>query len=96
MSNETPRSGQRACLGYGAEQRTFAGVEHAARIKFDDDAKHVVVLQQIGKLLQRWSVQPGKKERCSPDDAKSTANPNVWYRLLRVTRRDGFSIVALI
>ena len=41
------------------------GVEHAARIEFDDDAEHVVVLQQVGKRLQRLQ-KPGKDERIGP------------------------------
>ena len=38
------------------------GVEHAACIEFDDDAEHIVVLQQVGELLQRLQ-KPGKDER---------------------------------
>ena len=63
MSDKTTGPGQRGCLGNGPEQRTFAGVEHAASIEFDDDAKHVVVLQQIGEFsLAVGRHQPGKKE----------------------------------
>ena len=41
------------------------GVEHAACIEFDDDAEHVIVLQQVGERLQRLQ-KPGKDERIGP------------------------------
>src|SRR5262249_30174763 len=37
-------------------------IEHAACIEFDDDAEHVVVLKQIGDLLERGG-DPGEIER---------------------------------
>ncbi len=37
-------------------------IEHAARVELDDHAEHVVVLQQIGKLLELADV-PGEIER---------------------------------
>ena len=49
-------------LGDHAEQRALRGIEHAARIELDDDAEHVVVLQQIGNLLERRG-DPGEVER---------------------------------
>ena len=49
-------------LGDRAEQRALRGIEHAARIELDDHAEHVVVLQQIRKLLELGDV-PGEVER---------------------------------
>ena len=49
-------------LGDRAEQRALRGIEHAARVELDDDAEHVVVLQQIGNLLERCG-DPGEVER---------------------------------
>ena len=49
-------------LGDRAEQRALRGIEHAARVELDDDAEHVVVLQQIGNLLERRG-DPGEVER---------------------------------
>ena len=40
----------------------LVGVQHATSIKLDDDAKHVVVQQQVGSLFQSC-YQPRKKER---------------------------------
>ena len=63
-TGEITRLGQRACLGNDREQRTLAGIEHAARITFDDDAKHIVVLQQIRNFFQlRRQPKPAHKER---------------------------------
>jgi hypothetical protein len=37
-------------FGYHRERRALLGIEHAPRIEFDSDAKHVIVEQQILKL----------------------------------------------
>jgi hypothetical protein len=62
MSDPTVRLRNGNCLGDHAEQGTPRGVEHAARVELDDDAEHVVVLQQIGDLLERCG-DPGQVER---------------------------------
>src|SRR5208337_1805098 len=61
MSNKATRMGRWTRLGNDPEQRAFVWVQHAASVEFDDDAKHVVVLQQVGNLFQLCR-QPGKKE----------------------------------
>ena len=62
MCDEGPRPRDRHGLGDCAEQRAFRRIEHAMRIELDDEAEHVVVLQQIWNLLE-VSRRPGEVER---------------------------------
>ena len=57
MAEEGSLLRDRDGLGDRAEQRALRGIEHAARIELDDDAEHVVVLQQIGKPLEPATSQ---------------------------------------
>ena len=75
MSDAAGRLRDRDGLGDRAEQRALRGVEHAARIELDDDAEHVVVLQQIWKLLERCG-DPGEVERIGTQPANTRTSPS--------------------
>jgi hypothetical protein len=49
----------------GTEKRTLVGIEHAARIEFDHDRQHVVVLKQVGNFSHERDV-PREIERVGP------------------------------
>ena len=52
VSDKCAGPGNRHRFGDHREQRSLAGIKHALRVEFDDDAQHVVVEEQILKLLQ--------------------------------------------
>ncbi len=66
---------RRGRLGDCPEQRSFGWFQHPPCIEFDDDGKHVVVLQQIGNLPHRVQQQPGQVEWIRPQAGIDTEHP---------------------
>src|SRR5208337_3006689 len=61
MSDWASRPKRRTRFCNDPKQRAFVGIEPTASIEFDDDRKHVVVLQQVGSLFEHRR-KPSKKE----------------------------------
>ena len=55
----------------------FAGVEHTASVELDDDAEHIVVLQQVWNLS---SAMPGSQARKNGSERKPANTRNIAVR----------------
>src|SRR5262249_26113606 len=94
--------GQRNRFGSYAKERSFVGIQHAPSIKLDDNAKHVVVLQQVGngphsrhkgpRQIKRVGSQPGEDTKSAVGSGCSVPIVDHHTKRVSVRQSDGASL----